>query len=159
MADVQLVLATKEYFGLIKDSGFDAILKDVGISYELGVCSPYLNASELEQFAKSAADAGTKLFIAVDTSAAGLPAVLAGCTGLTAPVIGVPANPPGARGSLQLHLPVLLTGIGPAGLRNAALAACQILAVADRSTRLSLGSHLSRHHEVPEFNIAQLEAK
>lgn len=113
------------------------VLKDFGIPYEMKVLSAHRSPEDVNQFAKRAKGRGLKVMICGAGGAAHLAGVVAAQT--TLPVIGVPINS-SALGGLDALLatvqmpagtPVATVAIGKAGARNAALLACQILAVPD----------------------------
>lgn len=114
------------------------ILKDFGIPYEIKILSAHRSPEDVTRFAKQARTRGLKIFICGAGGAAHLAGVVAAQT--TLPVIGVPINS-SALGGLDALLatvqmpagtPVATVAIGKTGARNAALLACQILALRDQ---------------------------
>ena len=74
---------------------------------------------------------------------------------MSIPVIGVPLDEYGIDSCLYMPpgVPVLLTGVGKSGLKNAAMAAAQILAVNDRAASLALKAHVSRTNKTPSTTL------
>jgi phosphoribosylcarboxyaminoimidazole (NCAIR) mutase len=48
---------------------------------------------------------------------------------------------------------VLLTGVGKTGLKNAALAAAQILATGDTTIATALQGYVAKTNKVPQYNV------
>jgi 5-(carboxyamino)imidazole ribonucleotide mutase len=110
-----------------------------GIPHELKISSAHRQPEETAAFVKGAADAGYGLIIAAAGMAAHLPGVAASYT--TLPVIGVPLAGSELRGVDALYsivqmpagIPVATVAIGPAGAKNAAVLAAEILALSDET--------------------------
>lgn len=121
-------------------------LVDFGVSAEVEVISAHRSPDRLREYVLSAAQRGIRVFIAGAGMAAALPGAIAAHT--TLPVIGVPlvsGNLCGLDSLLSMvqmppGVPVATVGIGPAGARNAAWLATQILALTDSR----LGSELEK---------------
>lgn len=109
-------------------------LDDMGVPFEVNALSAHRTPTAVEQFAKEARGRGIKVIIAAAGMAAALPGVIAAST--TLPVIGVPIKgmldgmdsllsivqmPPG--------IPVATVGVN--GAMNAAILACEMIALAD----------------------------
>ena len=112
-------------------------LKGLGLAFEVRVLSAHRAPRACHQFAAGARDQGVKVIIA----AAGMSAALAGAMAAmtTLPVIGVPLAG-GMMDGLDALLstvqmppgvPVATVSVGPAGARNAAILAAQLLALSD----------------------------
>jgi phosphoribosylaminoimidazole carboxylase PurE protein len=92
----------------------------------------------------AARDRGVRVLICAAGMAAALPGVVAAHT--TLPVIGVPLDGSPLSGVDSLHaivqmppgVPVATMAIGPAGAKNAAILAVQILALSDDALRAKL---------------------
>jgi 5-(carboxyamino)imidazole ribonucleotide mutase len=110
------------------------LLDDMQVPFEVNALSAHRTPAAVEQFASNAAARGIKVIIAAAGMAAALPGVIAAQT--TLPVIGVPIKgmldgmdallsivqmPPG--------IPVATVGVNAA--QNAALLACQMIALSD----------------------------
>ena len=113
-------------------------LKDFGLDPQVRIVSAHRTPDEAANFADNAAKNGTKVIIAAAGMAAHLAGSLAGRTRL--PVIGVPMPSSTFTNGLDALLstvqmppgvPVATVAIGPAGARNAAVLAAQILALSD----------------------------
>jgi len=113
------------------------VLKDFGIPFEMKVLSAHRSPEDVSRFAKQAKSRGFRVFICGAGGAAHLAGAVAAQT--TLPVIGVPINS-SALGGLDALLatvqmpagtPVATVAIGKAGARNAALLACQMLALGE----------------------------
>ncbi len=119
------------------------VLKEFGVEFELHVASAHRTPSKLEEVIKKAEEKA-KVVIAMAGYAAHLPGVIASKTLL--PVIGVPLDTSPLKGldalfsivQMPKGVPVLTVGIGRSGARNAALAACHILALQDESIKEKL---------------------
>jgi phosphoribosylaminoimidazole carboxylase PurE protein len=155
MTKVHIVLGSASDLGAIKASGIVQTLSDIGITVALSVCSAHRNLPELENFAHAALKDGAKVFIGVAGMAAALPGALAGLTGMSIPIIGVPLDEHGINSCLYMPpgVPVLLAGVGSAGLKNAGLAAAQILAANDSVVAGELSKHLVKSKKSPSFDI------
>ncbi len=109
------------------------ILKELGIEHEVSVISAHRTPEKARQYGLSARERGLEVIIAAAGGAAHLPGVLASWT--TIPVIGVPLPGPDLKGVDALYaivqmpagIPVATVAIGPAGVRNAAYLAAEIL--------------------------------
>lgn len=111
-------------------------LKELGIGYEVKVCSAHRTPEEAAAFAKSAEDNGFGVLIAAAGMAAHLGGVLAAYT--TLPVIGIPMKSAALDGMDALLATVMMpSGIPVAtvavdGAKNAAVLAAQMLALSDK---------------------------
>ena len=111
------------------------VLDRFGISFEIEVMSAHRNPGRVAAYAAEASERGLKVIIAGAGMAAHLPGVVAAHT--TLPVIGVPLYQKALGGQDALYscvqmppgVPVATVAID--GAKNAAVLACQILAVAD----------------------------
>jgi 5-(carboxyamino)imidazole ribonucleotide mutase len=155
MTQVYIVLGSKSDLEAVKSSGMADILSAVGITYSISVCSAHRNLPELEKYTNEAIAAGAKLFIGVAGMATALPGALAGASKMTRPIIAVPMDEHGIDSCIYMPpgVPVLTAGVGKVGLKQAALAACQILAMSDRAGELSLKSYLGKNAKEPQFDI------
>lgn len=110
------------------------LLNDMQVPFEVNALSAHRTPEAVEQFASTARERGIRVIIAAAGMAAALPGVIAAQT--TLPVIGVPIK--GMLDGLDALLsivqmppgiPVATTGVN--GAQNAAILACQILALSD----------------------------
>jgi phosphoribosylaminoimidazole carboxylase PurE protein len=155
MPQVHVVMGSKSDADLVKASGLTGILDEIEVTYSVSICSAHRNLPDLEQFAREACQDGARVFIGIAGMAAALPGALAGCTGMAKPIIAVPLDEHGIDTCIYMPpgVPVLMTGVGKPGLKNAAIAACQILAAGDHGIELSLLAHISRTNKQPQFNV------
>lgn len=113
------------------------LLKEFGVPYEINVLSAHRSPEDVREFVRGAKTRGFRVFICGAGGAAHLAGTVAAQT--TLPVIGVPINstPLGGFDSLlatvqmPAGIPVATVAIGKSGARNAAILACQMLALGD----------------------------
>ncbi len=146
-------LATKvQKVGIIMGSDSDLpvmmaavdFFKKMGVEYEITVASAHRTPARAAAFAETARSRGVEVIIAGAGMAAHLAGVLAAHT--TIPVIGVPIDSSSLKGmdallaTVQMPpgIPVATMAVGKAGAKNAAILACQILAVCDVSMQEKL---------------------
>ena len=110
------------------------VLDEMGVFFEMNALSAHRTPQEVERFAREAEGRDIRVIIAGAGMAAALPGVIAANTAL--PVIGVPIK--GMLDGLDALLsivqmppgiPVATTGVN--GAQNAAILACQMLALSD----------------------------
>jgi len=119
-------------------------LAKFGIPYDLKISSAHRQPEETAAFVKQAEASGYTLIIAAAGMAAHLPGFAASLT--TLPVIGVPLEGSALHGVDALYsivqmpagIPVATVAVGPAGARNAAVLAAEILALHDGAIRQKL---------------------
>ena len=119
-------------------------LKSLGIEACVEVISAHRTPDRLREFVIGAEQQGTRVFITAAGMAAALPGVVAAYT--TSPVIGVPVASGALQGVDSLlsivqmppGIPVATVAVGPAGARNAALLAAEILALSDGRLKKAL---------------------
>jgi len=112
-----------------------AVFKEFKIEYDIDILSAHRKPDRVRQYALEAGSKGYEVIIAAAGSAAHLPGVIASWT--TLPVIGVPLPTSDLKGVDSLYsivqmpggVPVACTGIGSAGVKNAALLAVQVLGI------------------------------
>lgn len=140
-------------------------LDDMQIPFEIHALSAHRTPTEVEKFAKEAADRGIKVIIAAAGMAAHLPGVIAAST--TLPVIGVPidASLQGLDALLAIvqmppGIPVATVGIN--GAQNAAILATQMLSLSDDVVRdrfLQFKATLSQKIVKANAELAHVEFK
>lgn len=116
-------------------------LGDFEIPAEVRVLSAHRTPDALRDFVVAAEQQGIAVFIATAGMAAALPGAIAAHT--TLPVIGIPVSSSSLQGLDSLlsmvqmppGVPVATVAIGPAGARNAAILAAQILALGEPKLR------------------------
>ncbi len=105
------------------------------IPFEVNALSAHRTPAAVEEFARGAESRGLKVIIAGAGMAAALPGVIAAST--TLPVIGVPIK--GMLDGLDAMLSIIqmppgipVATVGVNGAQNAAILACQIMALGDK---------------------------
>ena len=112
-------------------------LDEFDIKYEITIISAHRTPERLFEYSKQASKKGIKVIIAGAGGAAHLPGMVASLT--TLPVIGVPIKTSSLNGIDSLFSIVQMPGGIPVatvainGSKNAALLACQILAISSHS--------------------------
>jgi len=133
MADVAIVMGSMSDWDVMKDAC--NVLEKYGVSYEKRILSAHRTPLEMIEYSKNAKANGFKVVIAGAGGAAHLPGMFAAMTPL--PVIGVPVRTSTAEGldsllsivQMPRGVPVATVAIGNS--TNAALLACEILALSD----------------------------
>lgn len=109
------------------------VLKEMGVSYEIGISSAHRLPEKTAQYARTARERGIEILIAGAGMAAHLAGVLAAHT--TLPVIGVPLRSGALDGvdalysTVQMPPGVPVATVGIDGAKNAAYLACEILSI------------------------------
>jgi phosphoribosylaminoimidazole carboxylase PurE protein len=155
MPVVHIVLGSASDLEAVKAAGMVETLNAVGATVSVSVCSAHRNIDELAKFVTRAVAAGGRVFVGVAGLAAALPGALAGLTNMALPVIGVPMDEHGVDSCVYMPpgVPVLTAGVGKVGLKNAAIAAAQILAVGDATVATRLRAHLEKTAKAPQFDV------
>jgi 5-(carboxyamino)imidazole ribonucleotide mutase len=115
-----------------------AILDSLDVSCDVRIISAHRTPNRLADFAKTAAEQGFEVIIAGAGGAAHLPGMIASHTHL--PVLGVPVQSKALDGmdsllsivQMPAGVPVATFAIGPAGAKNAALFAAEILSLQNK---------------------------
>ncbi len=151
--------------GIVMGSGSDAptmsqactVLDELGIGWEMKVCSAHRTPQRAHDFATTAAKRGLKIIIAGAGMSAHLAGVMAALTHL--PVLGVPMEGKLMGGldallatcNMPKGIPVATMSMGNHGAVNAALFAAAILALSDKSLEQRLLDYRRKQTEsVPE---------
>lgn len=138
--EVSIVMGSKSDMLIMEQAG--NLLEELGVSCEIKVCSAHRLPEETAEYAKSLEQRGIQVVIAGAGMAAHLPGVIAAYTLI--PVIGVPLSSKVLDGIDSLYSIVQMpTGIPVAtvainGSKNAALLACEILALRNSHVKKSL---------------------
>jgi len=127
-----------------------AVFKEFKIDYDIDILSAHRKPDRVRQYALEAGSKGYEVIIAAAGSAAHLPGVIASWTAL--PVIGVPLPTSDLKGVDSLYsivqmpggVPVACTGIGSAGVKNAALLAVQVLGIKFEQIKSSFAEYKRR---------------
>lgn len=111
-------------------------LNDMQVPFEVNALSAHRTPDAVEKFAKGAKARGVKVIIAAAGMAAALPGVIAAST--TLPVIGMPIK--GMLDGLDAMLSIIqmppgipVATVGVNGAMNAAILACEMIALCDDS--------------------------
>lgn len=120
------------------------LLDELQVPFEVNALSAHRTPQAVEQFASQAEGRGIRVIIAGAGMAAALPGVIAAQT--TLPVIGVPIK--GMLDGLDALLSIVqmppgipVATVGVNGAQNAAILACQMLALADEALAQRLGDY------------------
>lgn len=135
MPKVGIIMGSDSDLPVMKEAG--DILSQMGVAYEMTVCSAHRLPEETARYASQAQQRGLQVIIAGAGGAAHLPGVVAAYTVL--PVIGVPMKTSSLGGLDSLYsivqmprgIPVATVAIN--GAANAGLLAVQILALQDET--------------------------
>jgi len=139
-----------------------AFLDKMAVSYDVRVSSAHRSPERTRRLVAEAEASGVQVFICAAGMAAHLAGVVAGET--TRPVIGIPVDAGPLNGfdallsTVQMPpgIPVASMAVGKAGARNAAVFACQILALSDPELALALSSLRDEMARVVEEKDARL---
>jgi 5-(carboxyamino)imidazole ribonucleotide mutase len=161
MAKVSIVLGSSSDWPIVE--GCYKQLKDFGVQSEVQVLSAHRTPDKLRDHILTSEQQGTLVFIAAAGMAAALPGAIAAHT--TRPVIGIPVPSAPLQGMDSLlsmvqmppGVPVATVSIGPAGARNAAILATQILALGDPALGERLKKHKSNLAEAVDKNSQDLQ--
>lgn len=154
---IATVIGSDSDVRLVRESGMHEVFDAVGVSVPVHVISCHRNPTELDRFCR---DVPVDIYIAAAGLAAGLPGAITAATSMRRVVIGVPLDDYGIDSVIRLPggVPVLTAGVGKAGLRNAAIAACQIAALTDPEIAEGLADYLGRVARRPRFDVRLVDA-
>jgi len=128
---VAVIMGSDSDLEVMKDAC--SLLEELNVSYEVSIVSAHRTPERMFNYAKSAKDRGIEVIIAGAGGAAHLPGMVASLT--TLPVIGVPIRSSALNGLdsllsiVQMPPGVPVATVAINGAKNAALLACQILAI------------------------------
>jgi 5-(carboxyamino)imidazole ribonucleotide mutase len=136
-------------------------LKEMGIPYEMELCSAHRLPEKTAHYSRTARERGIEVLIAGAGMAAHLAGVVASHT--TLPVIGVPVKSGALAGVDALYstvqmppgIPVATVAID--GARNAACLACEILSIKYPDVALKLEAFRAKMRETLEEKAAALK--
>lgn len=160
---IHIILGSDSDLPTVQNSGMLHILQTLGISWELSIISAHRHPRVLGDFA---AQTHAKLYLAVAGMAAALAGVVSAHCGGLIPVIAVALAPDNFLSGLDALFstvrmppgrPVLTAGLGVPGLRNAAIAAAQILAIHDNELWGRLESYLQQQTPEPQVRLLRSE--
>ncbi|MBW2020712.1 MAG: 5-(carboxyamino)imidazole ribonucleotide mutase [Deltaproteobacteria bacterium] len=132
---VGIVMGSDSDWGVMEKAA--SVLKQLNIPFDVTVSSAHRSPERTTDYARSARDRGLRVIIAGAGGAAHLAGSIAALT--TLPVIGVPIDSSSLKGldallatvQMPSGVPVATMAIGPAGAKNAAVLAAQILATGE----------------------------
>ena len=148
---ISVAMGSKSDWGYMQEAC--KLLDQFGVDYDKQVISAHRMPNEMFAFAQKAAENGTKVIIAGAGGAAHLPGMIAANTPL--PVIGCPAKT-SAIVQMPAGIPVATTAIGPAGAKNAALLAMQILGLEDKELQQKIVDYRKEMHDQAKESSAEL---
>ena len=139
------------------------LLDELQVPFEMNALSAHRTPQAVEQFAREAEGRGIRVVIAGAGMAAALPGVIAAQTTLT--VIGVPIK--GMLDGLDALLSIVqmppgipVATVGVNGAQNAAILACQMLALADEALARRLSDYKnSLKNKIEKANQELAEVK
>jgi 5-(carboxyamino)imidazole ribonucleotide mutase len=131
--EVSIIMGSKSDYPTMRVA--EAVLEEFQIGYETQIVSAHRTPDMMFRYAEEAKSKGIKIIIAGAGGAAHLPGMVAAKT--TLPVLGVPIKSKELNGidsllsiaQMPYGVPVGCLAVGEAGAKNAALLACQILAL------------------------------
>ena len=152
-------MGSQSDYPVMKDC--EKILKTLKVKYQVLIVSAHRTPKRMFEFAETAEKNGFRVIVAGAGGAAHLPGMVAAMT--TLPVLAVPVKSSSLSGLDSLlsivqmpgGVPVGTLAIGPAGAKNAALLACQILALDDED----LANRVSEWRQQQTENVADLPVK
>lgn len=157
MPVLQVVMGSKSDKPVVRASGLYVTLNEVigRENYHASVYSAHRNPRELDEFVSTSITDGTKVFIGIAGMAAALPGAIAGASNMSRLVIGVPLDDKGIDSCIHMPpgVPVATAGVGKTGLKQAALLACQALAINNEQVEHNLVQYLLRNSKEVEDNF------
>lgn len=161
MPRVVVILGSESDRKSVDESRMLNLFSEVGVSWELSIISSHRNPSELQEYCARMEAVGAAVFIGIAGMSAALPGMIAAYTGMRRPVIGVPLGSDILNGHDALYamvrmppgVPVAVCGIGKSGLVNAALYACQIVALIEPSVGHGLKLYLKANAKPAQIAV------
>ncbi|RJP33749.1 MAG: 5-(carboxyamino)imidazole ribonucleotide mutase [Actinobacteria bacterium] len=148
MAEPMVALLMGSKSDLKKVTPAEEILAELGVRVKTAVISAHRQPQKLREFVASACGEGVEVIIAAAGKAAHLPGVIASMT--TLPVIGLPISSPDLGGMdallsiVQMPRGVPVATVAIDGSENAALLACEILALKYETVARALAAYRER---------------
>lgn len=165
--NVVIIIGSQSDLDKVRRSKMLTVLDEVGVSWELSIISAHRNPTALANFVNERDREGTMVFIGIAGMSAALPGVLASLVNGLKPVLGVALAASGLDGLdallSQVRMPpgrhVAVCGIDEAGLYNAALAACSIIALTKEQVREQLTAFLENNNKQPVIGLLASDKK
>jgi len=159
MAKVGIIMGSKSDLPVMQDAA--AIMKELGVDFEITVVSAHRTPKRMFEYAETAAERGLKVVIAGAGGAAHLPGMVAAITHL--PVIGVPVKSSNSLDGwdsilsiLQMPNGIPVATVALNAAKNAGLLAAQILATADTTLSAKLIAYKEEMKKKIEESANQL---
>lgn len=160
--DVVIVIGSQNDLDRVKRSGMLSVLDEVGVSWELSAISAHRHLTDLRRYVDDRCHEGTMVFIGVAGMSAALPGTLAALVSGLKPVLGVALSSAVFSGldalfsqvRMPTGRPVAVCGLDEAGLYNAALTACSIVALAKPELLPKLASLTAANTKQPAIALA-----
>ncbi|MFN4336338.1 MAG: 5-(carboxyamino)imidazole ribonucleotide mutase [Candidatus Nitrosocaldus sp.] len=158
-AKIAIIMGSDSDIGVMKDAC--ALLDELNVAYEVSIVSAHRTPERMYDYAKNAKERGIEVIIAAAGGAAHLPGMVASLT--TLPVIGVPIRSSSLDGLdsllsiVQMPPGVPVATVAINGAQNAALLACEILAVKYENIANKLDEYRRRMREKVLDTAARLE--
>ncbi len=165
LSKVIVILGSESDRSLLDDSKALEFFREVGMPFELSYISAHRHATELTKYCVKKVENGTEVFIAAAGMAAALPGAVAAAIDGRCPVIGVALPSPEFMDAMDALLaitrmppgvPVLCAGIGKAGLKNAAIAACQIVGLGDPDVCKKTRDWILQNKKPPRYDVSTI---
>ncbi len=163
---VVVILGSESDKHVAAESKLSRVLRGVGVPYEISVISAHRNPEELTRYVTNSSEPDDPVvFICGAGMAAALPGAVAALTTPTwypTMVIGVALPSAEFQNGLDAMLaitrmppgvPVAFAGIGRAGFENAAILACQALALGSHEIRDGLVTYFKTNTKQPQLAI------
>lgn len=159
---VGVIMGSKSDLPVMNDAA--AVLKELGVKFELTVVSAHRTPDRMFEYARSARERGLKVIIAGAGGAAHLPGMVASLTHL--PVIGVPIKSSNSIDGwdsvlsiLQMPNGIPVATVALNAAKNAGILAAQILSVADEELEGKLMAFKEGLRKKVEEGASELEAE
>lgn len=165
MHQIVVILGSKRDLEPLENAGFFHVLEKVRVSYTVSIISAHRNPINLQSYCEVKYREGTLVFVGVAGMAAALPGAIASYV-CKRPVIGVPL--PSSRFPDATDARLAMTQMPPGvpvavceGPYNAAIFACQILALTSTEIRDRLTEFLRSSAKLTEIDIqtSSMESK
>ncbi len=162
---VAVIAGSENDLEIIRESEMIPKLKANGLRVEISVISAHRNPAELTEYCRTALGRNARVFIGIAGMAAALPGNIASLIKGRRPVIGVPliasdGFTSGLDAVLSMMrmppgLPIAVVGVGKTGLQNAAILACQMMALMDETVDARLQDSFSGALKPAAINLDQ----
>jgi len=142
----------------LEKSGLYGIFDVLGISYVVTAASAHRNAEDLDAYVKQMIETGANVLICGVGMSGALPGAVAAAIKFSRPVIGVPLPSTGFENCMDSMLSIFRMPPGVPvmmvdNLKNAALAACQILSLCDSKVGEKIEAWFAANIKPANFNF------